>query len=797
MFRNYLITTIRHIRRHSTHTIINLLGLSIALGACMLIATYVIHELSFERHHKKRDRIVQILKEYKTEGGQVERTSGPLGRAIAETFPEVENFLRTRTRRFWTRIDDRGKYCTLRLADASIFDIFTIPIVQGDTKRLRAEPFTVAITESTAKALGIMNNPIGHTITTEPDILGKTLEVVAVIRDMPRTSLHVQFDMLLTTATPYYRKAIEEQWRIKPGYYPFVNYLYLREGTDRQALTEKINAEIPRWYGDDAVGKFELHLQPIEDLRLYGSHRFSNSGSPGTLKNVQTLGGIGVLILLIAIINYVNLATARATDRAKEVGIRKVVGAQRMQLVAQFIGESIAFTYIAAIMGLWIAQACISEFGILLNQPLNTNALTSVFGIGALLVSTTAIGLLSGIYPALVLTGFDPVESIKGRTSKGRTRSGTRKALVGFQFAMTLVLLVSTITVYRQWAFMSNKALGYSIDQVIRLPVFARDRSLQGDPERVKNTFLRHPNVLAATASNDTPTGGGMVFSVRAEGQAQPWSMRMLMIDYDFIDLFEIEITQGRNISRNISTDYNEAFLINETAVKALGWDNPIGKEFELLEGYMRKKGRVIGVVKDFHLRPLQEPMQPLFMCAQYNRQTLMLKIKSGDWENTLAHLETAWRQFHPNKPLEFKFMDEKRQRWYEQERKFGTLCGVFALLAIVVAMLGVFGLVSYAIARRTREIGIRKALGANYRNIVALFLLDLLIPILTATAIASPVAWFASITWLNDFAHRVNVNIPILMACIGLTALLCAFIVITQTLRPASANPCDALRQE
>ena len=249
--------------------------------------------------------------------------------------------------------------------------------------------------------------------------------------------------------------------------------------------------------------------------------------------------------------------------------------------------------------------------------------------------------------------------------------------------------------------------------------------------------------------------------------------------------------------SGETSPDDDEAFLINEAAVKALGWDNPIGKEFELLEGYMQKKGRVIGVVKDFNFRPLREAMKPLFMCVEYNRRILMLRIKAGNWESTHAHLEATWRQFHPNKPLKFRFMDEQLQGWYESEQKFGTLCGVFSLLAIVVAMLGIFGLMSYAIARRTREIGIRKALCATYRNIVTLFLLDLLIPVLTATAIASPVSWFASRTWLSDFAHRVDVNIPILLACIGLTALLCALVVITQTARPARANPSDALRQE
>lgn len=796
MLRNYLTTTLRYFRRHVTHSLINLLGLSVALGACLLITTYVVHELSFERHHEKRDRIVKILKEYRAGGGYVERTSEPLGMRMAETFPEVESFVRYWSSNRWISHEGQGAYLRIGWADPSILDVFTITALRGDLAPLRTHRNVVAVTESTAEALGLSDDPIGKTLTERE----RSYEVVAVVRDVPGTSLHLRNDLLIVASEG--RRGHAGRWRINPGWYPYQNYLYLSDGVDLDELTKKMNDAIPGWYGEEAVGKFTLHLQLIEDLRLHGVRQFGGEGPTGTMNNVAALGGIGVLILLIAVINYVNLSTARATDRAREVGVRKVVGARRTQLAVQFVGESVAFTWLAALVGLWIARISVSSFGQLLDLTLDTRSLTSPYGFGVLLGSTTLIGLLAGLYPALVLARFDPVESIKGRTSSGRTASGARKALVGFQFAMTLILLVSTVTVYRQWSYMTSKDLGFNTDQVVSLPVFVRDRSLQRDPERVKDAFLRHPNVLAATASNDTPASQNSTYSVRGDGVDQPLNMRMQLIDYDFIDLFEIEVVEGRNVSRDIPTDANEAFLINQTAVRVMGWDTPgspgpVGRSFALLEGYMQKKGRVIGVVKDFHVRSLHDAIEPVFMCMSFNRQWLMLKIKPGNWEATNEHLKAAWKQFHPVKPFEFQFMDDRVQSWYERERKFGTLCGVFAGVAIVVAMLGVFGLVSYAIAQRTREIGVRKALGATYRSLVTLFSMDLLIPVFTATVVASPVAWFASRAWLSDFPHRVDVSLLTFPVCIGLTVLLCAAIVITQTARPARANPCDSLRKE
>jgi putative ABC transport system permease protein len=793
---NYLTTTLRHFRRHVSHSLINLMGLSVALGACLLIATYVAHEFSFERHHENRDRIVKVLKEYTAGGGYVERTSEPLGLTAAAQFPEVASFVSYYSRNRWIASESGGAYRRLAQANPAILDVFSFSVITGNLGSLRADPKTVAITETTARLLQILDDPIGQTIRRGD----RSFRVGAVIADAPSTTLHLRFDIL--SATTAVNSSHEGRWRIDPGWYSCQNYLYLSKQVNLDALTGKLNDAIPDWYGEEAVDKFRLHLQPIEDMRLHGVSQYRGEGPVGTLSNVIALGSVGALILFIAVINFINLSTARANDRVREVGVRKVVGARRIQLAVQFVGESIVFTWLAGCVALWIASRVVSDFGQLLDLVLDLGSLTTPVGLILLFGSTSLLGIVAGLYPALVLARFDPVESIKGRTSGGKTAAGARKALVGFQFAMTLILMVSTITVYQQWSYMTSKDLGVNFDQVVSLPVFIRDRTLQRDPERVKDAFLRHPNVLAATASNDTPASQNSTFPVRGDDTEVPITMRKQLIDYDFIDLFDIEVVEGRNVSRDTPSDEREAFLINQTAVRTLGWDapgqpSPVGRSFELLEGSRSKKGRVIGIVKDFHVRSLREALEPVFMHMSVNRQWVMLKIRPDNWASTLDHLRATWHQFHPEKPLAFSFMDDRVQSWYERERKFGLLCGVFAGVAIVVAMLGVFALVSYAITQRTKEIGVRKALGASHRRILQLFSTDLVVPVLTASVIASPVAWFAAQAWLNGFPHRINVDVLVFPLCIILTSLLCGLIVVGQTLGPVRANPCDALRQE
>ena len=810
MFRNYLTIALRNLNRQKSFSAINILGLAIGLGTCFLIVLYIQDELSFDSWHAKGDRVYRVIRETRS-GGQSDYlpyTSGALARALEQDFPEVEKAVRVIT--LDVRLEEKKFEMGVCVADPELFEIFDFPFARGNLETAFPNPNAIAITESAAKRLFGDEDPIGKTITADSNHHGGERTITAVLKDVSHNST-LQFDYVSTGGfTSPGAKYVWENWIPTDGWRPVNTYFLLREGADPKALSAKLPEFIDRYMGAEIARTNAYHLQPLNRVYLYSRQDYNLDWYFGDIDRVYQFGAIAFLVLAIGCINFTNLTTAQSARRAHEVGLRKVSGAYRSQLMGQFLGESVLTALVALVLALVAVKFVLPEFNAFFFKQLELNFLSDPLLTIALIGIAVFVGLLAGVYPAFFLSAYEPTETLKGAFRAGSRGQWIRKGLVVVQFTISIILIASTGVIYRQLDFIKNKHLGFNMEQMVLMPIFVLDQETKSDPGQklaaryatVKQAFLNHPNVLEATAYRWwTGWGGGIARTIRAEGhEGTDWRMPLLEVDEDYLDVFQIELIEGRKFDPiAFPTDTSKAFIINQTAVARLGWDDPIGKSFEWVDRVRNRKGTVVGVVKDFHYSPLREKIEPVALTLRspqfYN---LGVRVKAEDMEETLAFFEKTWKQFVPaDHPFDYLMWDQQFEYMYYAEQRAQALTLLSSGMAILLACMGLFGLAAFTVEQRVKEIGVRKVLGASVSNIVILVSRTFAIMVLIANLFAWPVAYFAMRNWLDGFAYRTALSWWIFVLSGAVALAIALFTVSFHALRAALSNPVEALRHE
>ncbi len=814
MIKNYFKIAVRNLLKHKAYSIINVLGLALGMACCILILLYVQHELSYDRHHQNAERIYRVAADLKFGGNhfQMAVAPAPMAEALVREFPEVAAAARFRNYGSALVKKDGGqnfKEERVIFADNAIFDIFTLPLLAGEAAAALTAPNTVVINQTTAKKYFGDANPVGQTLLFDNS---EAYKVTGVFADMPDNG-HFHFDFIAALAGSEESKGTA--WLGNN----FSTYLLLKAGANLAALQAKFPAMIEKYMGPTVQqflgitleqfrgqGNFaNYYLQPLRDIHLHSDLGVEFEPN-GNIKHVYIFSAIAFFILLIACINFMNLATARSANRAREVGIRKAVGSYRRQLMGQFLAESIFLGLIALLGAVVLVELILPAF----NNLAEKNLQTFYFGnwplLATLLGITLFVGVVAGSYPAFVLSGFKPVSALKGKASTGASSSRFRSALVVFQFAASVILIVGTLIIKNQLHFIQNKNLGFNKEQVIVLhDAYALGANLRA----FKTEALRHPSLLSGTLSGYLPVPSNRSDTgFWPEGQAassdHAVSMQAWSVDHDYVQTMGMAIVTGRDFSPAFGGD-SAGVILNESAAKKFGFDDPVGKRIYRY-GFRPGQGvdpndietfTIVGVVKDFHYESLRQNIGALGFLLRRSRSYLSFRFKSEDVAGVIAFLKTKWQELGPNQPFAYSFLDERFNSMYRAETRIGALFSVFAGLAIFTACLGLFGLASFTAEQRTKEIGIRKVLGATVSNVTLLLSKDFVRLVFIANLLAWPVAYFAMNQWLQDFAYRVHLNWW-LFTLAGALALLIALLTVSfQALKAALANPVEALRYE
>ena len=784
MFKNYLTVAIRNLIRHKVYSTINIAGLAAGMACAMLILLWVQDELSYDRFHEKADRIYRLVAE--GNNGRYAISHAPLGDALKDECPEV--VLATRVdigagrslvgyagRRF----EQRGK-----TVDSDFLRIFTHHFVEGDAETALSRPDAIVLTQDLAGKLFGSENPIGKTVNVDNR---RDFEVRGVIENVPHNA-HLQFDFLVRW------RETSANW----GDWSYYTYVLLKDGSSVEQVTQEVNdcyrrRKLAAESEMKPVSLPTYSLQPLTRIHLHSGFRWDVEEN-GDVQYVYISASIAGLILLIACINFMNLATARSANRAREVGVRKVVGSSRMQIARQFLGESVLLAFLACMVALLLVEQALPFFGALSGKALSLDYLDYRFilGAAAMIVIT---GVLAGSYPALFLSAFDPVKVFKGTVTAGAGGRVFRTVLVVAQFSASIGLMIGTTVIADQIAFMRHAKLGFDKENLIYLALRGGARSKVGI---LKAELLQHPDILNATASSRPPAGlldgtTGAWWEGKEEGANV--QMQILRVDHDFLDTYGMQMAEGRFYARAFVTDAKEGIVLNEAAVRAMEMQSPLGKQFRFLGDR-----RIIGVVKDFHYRPLREVVEPLIMRLSEERiNCLALRIRPvhSRMSDLTQFLEEKWKAYSPEYPFECHFLDERIDRLYAAEQRLSRVLGYFTYLAIFIACLGLFGLVSFTAERRTREIGVRKVLGASVTGIVFMLTREFAQWVVAANLIAWPIAYVVMDGWLQDFAYRIPIGWwPFMIA--GVAALGVSLLTVSyQAVRAATANPVDVLRHE
>lgn len=795
MIKNYIKIAFRNLWRHKSFSLINIIGLAVGMAAFMLIVMYVSFELSYDNFHQKRDQIYRLnvdIKSSPTETMKLAVGSAPMGPALKSDFSEVLESVRMFGGGTLVKVNNQlFQENSVYYADPAIFKVFSLQLVRGNADNALKNPYSVVITETTAKKYFGSADPMGKTILVENKY---PTAVTGVIKDIPRNS-QLRCDMFYSVSTlEQMNPGRLSQW----GNFGNFTYLLLAKNTNAALLQSKFPAFLKRHISenDRKNGQdYALFIEPLKDVYM-DPRAWGTEG--GSMSNVRIFSVIALFILLIAAINFINLTTARAVERAKEVGIRKVIGAVRNQLTTQFLGESIMICLISFIVAVALISFCLPMF----NQLAGKEICHNIFEHGYLFILfaiSLIIGLAAGTYPALTLSGFKPIVVLKGRFSTSAKGTVLRKGLVVFQFTISIILIVGTLMVYNQLNYMRSQPLGFNKAQMLTLN-FGGDESVHKSLENFKIEFKSIPNVLSATVSSGVPGVGNPNAHSEIEnkdGTMQPTNINMYDVDYDFIPTYGIKIVAGRAFSTSFGTDSTKAIVINEAAAKSLGYISPgqaIGKKFS----QWGREGQIVGVMKDFHYRSLQENIQPLnFRVNPSNTWVFTLKIAAQNIPATIAAIQNKWKVLVPQRPIDYSFVDESFNKQYATEERFGKLFLYFAVLAIFISCLGLLGLASYSTLQRTREIGIRKVMGASIFGIVNMLSKEFLLLVIIAAIIAFPLAWWGMHTWLQDFAYKADIGWWIFATAAILAFLIAITTVSFQAIRAAVANPVKSLRSE
>lgn len=799
MLKNYLTIALRNLWKSKTYTFINILGLAVGMAICMLVFLFVNHEQSFDQWHERAAQIYRLneVQQFGENSTQNVALSMPLmGETLQEEFPEVMNFTRFYNQgRELHKVGETELFIDKTVAvDSTFFQIFDFNLKKGDPVQALVEPYSMVISEKVARNFFGDRNPIGEIIQDEAR---NALKVTGVMEDVPDNS-HLQFDALVSISSMTHDTS--NVWMRRWGSNFLTTYLVLQPEVDIDALEKKFPDYLVRHMDEEVLNYLQLFVQPLEEIHLGSSditHDYHNFRKYDR-SYVSLFVILGLFVLFVASINFMNLSTARSMHRAKEVGVRKTIGARRGQLIGQFLAESTILAVISMILAIFLAEFLVGTINDIANRDLHLAIwrrplwLLAVLGIGIL------VGMLSGVYPAIVLSGFRPLAAI--RKQKERTKSGQislRSSLVVLQFSIAIGLIISTVVVTQQHAFMRTLDTGFDRDQTLLIQM---NREVNDKYDLIKEQFLQAPHVEAVTKSGQR-LGNNLhqtSLSYESEQGIENSSSSFLNVDYNYVSFYGLELLKGREFSEEQSTDLGNAYIINETLSKELGWgDDPIGKKMKVggPEGPM---GQVIGLAKDFNYNSLHHKIEPLFITVQNWRYSeISVRVEGGAIATAIDGLESKWRDIMGDRPFEYEFLDEHFALLYESEMQVSSVVSILAFLAIFIACLGLFGLATIVTEQRTKEIGVRKILGASIPQLLVLLSKDFTRLVFVAFVITVPLAWYFLGYWLEGFAYRINLQWWVFLLA-GVAALSVAWVTISfKSLYAARANPVEALRYE
>jgi len=796
--------------KYKTYFFLNTSGLAIGLGCFLLMALYVLDELSYDRFNDKADRIYRINADIRFGGGDLHAalSSDMMGPMLKKDYPEVETYTRIYNNTGSKLIKKGTSYINednVAHADSTFFDVFSFPAIAGDLHTALNDPNTVVITESTAKKYFGTTDVLGKTIETNDK--GSTVyKITAVIRDMPQNS-HFRYDFLFSM------KNVDYQW----GQYVshnFHTYLLLRKGTDYKAFQKKFPEYTARYVlpqiqqimkinsMDDfkkSGNMLEYSLIPLTQIHLYSKQTYELAPG-GNIQYVYIFSAVALFILLIACVNFMNLSTARSANRSREVGIRKVLGSGRKELIFQFLSESTLMALFSLVIGIGIAWMALPLFNSVSNKSMHISHLFSPLLLPLLIILPFAVGLVAGSYPAFFLSGFKPIQVLKGKLKLGSKSGGVRSVLVVFQFSTSILLIIGTIVIYRQLNFIQSKDLGFNRDQVL---IVDGAYSLKDNASVFKNEVLQFNGVVSGTMSSYLPVDNSSrsdnVFFKEAVADVKSGlDMQQWYVDYDYMKTLGMQVIQGRNFSRDFGED-SSTVIINETTAKILGYKNPVGQKLYSLDNNNKTVPHtIIGEVKNFNFESLRQDIGPLcFFLGGKDCSLISFKVKAGSVIPLLNQVETKWKSMVPGMPFSYRFLDDSFDDMYKTEDRVGKIVFTFSVLAILIACLGLFGLATFIAEQRTKEIGIRKVLGASVQNIVTLMSRDFVRLVIISFVLAAPIGWYFMHQWLQDFVYRVSIGWWVFAAA-GSLALVIALVTVSfKAIGAALTNPVVSLRSE
>lgn len=808
MIKTYLKVAWRNLLRNKTYSLINIIGLASGIACFILIALFVTDELSYDRFYKKADRIYRVNSDIVFGGAAMHFTQTPdvMGALLKKDYPAVEEYARVFTNNGDQLIKKGNEFINesrVAFADSTFFTVFDFETLDGSLINALNEPNTVVINESTAKKYFGVINVTGRTIDAKNDSGTTPYKITAVIKDIPRNA-HFNFNFILSM------KNVNYEWGQVTSH-NFHTYLLLKEGTDYKSFEKKFPEYINK-YVLPAVASFmnvssmeELEkqgnkltysLMPLTDIHLHSDYHYEIT-PPGNIKYVYIFSAVALFILLIACMNFINLSTARSARRAKEVGIRKTLGTERKSLIAQFLFESALTALIALIIALALAWLVLPLFNSVAGKNIHITDVAETKILIMLLLLPVIVGLLAGSYPAVYLSSFKPVVVLKSNAGGMAKKSTLRNALVVFQFAISMLLIIGTLVVYRQLNYIQSAKLGYKKEQVL---VINGVYALGSKASTFKNAVLSMSGVKSGTLSSFLPVTSSSrsdnTFSKDAVMDASNGiDMQQWEVDHDYINTMGMEIIKGRNFARDFSD--SNSIIINETTAKFLGYENPVGQKIYRGDKANRTALTVIGVVKNFHFESLKQNVGPLCMALGNSTGYASFKIDASDASGLIAQIQNKWKTMAVGMPFSYRFLDEAYTQMYHDEQRTGTLALSFSILAILIASLGLFGLAAFIAEQRTKEIGIRKVLGASAVSVVNMLNKQFIKLVLIASVVAVPVGWWAMNTWLQDFAYKVNIGWWIFAAAGIITLIIALLTVSSQAIKAAFSNPIKSLRTE
>ncbi len=790
MFNNYIKIAFRNLFKYKAFSLINVAGLAIGMTCCFLILLWVMDELSFDRFHENADNLYRAVMRVKNDNGVSTSIWGPfaLGPGLKREMPEVVDFTRyVPAPQITLQHEDATFNEQVVWVDPSFFKMFTFPALAGDLETAFNEPLALVITQKMAKKY----------FGTDKDVIDKVIKmsnrfdykVKAVIKDIPVNS-HLDFDILAPSANLKYVGYKEDNW-LWPN---SITYFQLQKNVSYEQFNKKITK-----YIESKMTKFtfseDLFLQPLTKIHLYSDYAGDRSRL-GNITHVYILSIIAVFILLIACINFMNLSTARSMNRVTEIGIRKVVGAHRTHLIAQFYGESIFLSVVALVIALGLVELLLPSFNALAGKQLShdlTGNRSVILGIGLITLIT---GIIAGSYPAFYLSAFKPARILQGSSKKASKSAVLRRTLVIIQFTLSVILIISTAIVFFQLQYIKNKDLGYDKENLLIIP----NRTGQAIHKRHKtfrHELMKNPKVLGATATSQNPTNmewATIIFNWRGKNPDDQILIHANSVTVDYVETMKLKVKVGRGFSEKITSDRKGAILLNEEAVKVMGFTNPL--EETVTVG--KRKLRVVGVLKKFHFQPIHKKIEPVIITTGRIRGGYtIVRLHPDQMPETIGFIQQTWTKFFPTIPFDYHFLDEDYDKLYRAEERMGTLLNYFSVLAIFIACLGLFGLASFTTEQRTKEIGIRKVLGASVPGIVMLLGKDFAKLVMVANIIAWPIAYWVMTNWLQDYAYRININWLIFLLTGVLSVFIALFTVSFQATKAAMANPVKSLRYE